>query len=128
MKTNLLIGLCLATLLSACVQKTYTKTVVYTLRIKSKKPIITAGIRGSDNPLNWKSDLKMNIALPDSIYRAVVTYRTGYTFTEVKFVIDGVFELAEQPNRRVVFSNADTTFYQGTFNDPNCLLSDGKPQ
>ncbi len=128
MKTNLLLCLCLTALLAACVQKTYKKTVVYRLHLPGTKKAMTLGIRGSDKPLNWESDTNMSLHLPDSTYRAVVTYQTGYKFTEVKFTAGGVFELPEQPNRRVVFAVGDTTYYEGTFNDPNCLLSDGKPQ
>jgi hypothetical protein len=128
MKTKLMLCGCLIALLAACVQKTYTKTVIYTLHLTGPKATLTVGIRGSDKPLNWQSDTKMSLHLPDSTYRATVTYRTGYKFTEVKFVVNGTFELAEQPNRRVVFSDADTTYYEGTFNDPNTLLGDGKPQ
>ena len=119
MKSSLLPCLMLAVLLSACVQKTYLKTVVYTLHIPGTRPSASVGIRGNDKPLNWESDQKMSLNLSDSTYRAVVTYQTGYLFTEVKFATDGVFELAEQPNRRVLFAATDTTFYEGTFDKLN---------
>lgn len=119
MKINLLPCLLLAVLLSACVQKTYQKTVVYTLPIPGMRTPETVGIRGNDKPLNWESDQKMSLNLSDSTYRTVVTYQTGYLFTEVKFVADGVFELADQPNRRVVFAATDTTFYDATFDKQN---------
>jgi hypothetical protein len=128
MKTNLLFCLALVALLAACVQETYTKTVVYTLHLTRAEATPTVGIRGNNKPLTWQSDTKMSLNSPDSTYRATVTYRTGYKFTEVKFVVNGTFELAERPNRRVVFSDADTTYYEGTFNDPSTLLGDGKPQ
>jgi hypothetical protein len=119
MKTNLLLYLCLAVLLPACVQKTYRRTVVYTLHFQVMKTPEKVSIRGNDKPLSWESDLDMSLTLPDSTYRAVVTYQTGYKFTEVKFVANGVFELPDQPNRRVVFSDTDTTFYEATFDKRN---------
>jgi hypothetical protein len=128
MRTNLLRCLSLAALLTACVQKTYTKTVVYTLHLTGPKAAETVGIRGNDQPLNWDSDTKMSLNPSDGTYRAVVTYRTGYKVTEVKFVVNGTFELAELPNRRVLLAEGDTTYYEGTFNDSNTLLGDGKPQ
>ncbi len=116
MKTNLLIYCLLAALLSACVQPSSKKTVVYTLHLTKPKADLNVGVRGKDKPLSWKSDLVMQpVGSGNTTYRAVVTYVTGYTFTEIKFVVDGGFELAEQPNRRVVFSPTDTTFYEATF-------------
>lgn len=120
MKTSLLSCFLLAVLLPGCVQKTYRKTVVYTLHIPGTQPPATVGIRGKDKPLNWESDATMNRSPTDSLtYRAVVTYQTGYLFTEVKFVAGGVFELGDQPNRRVVFAATDTTFYDATFDKLN---------
>lgn len=124
MKISLFFCLCLVGLLPACVQKTYQKTVVYTLNIQGVKTAKMVGVRGNDKPLNWESSLNMTPIGPDSsTYRAVVTYQTGYKFTEVKFVADDVFELADQPNRRVVFSDTDTTFYTVTFNNANKLIT-----
>lgn len=119
MKISLLPCLLLAVLLPGCVQKTHIKTVVYTLHIPGTRPPATVGIRGNDKPLNWESNQKMNLNQSDSTYRAVVTYQTGYLFTEVKFTVEGAFELAEQPNRRVVFAATDTTFYEATFDKLN---------
>ena len=120
MKIKLPICLILTALLTACVQKTYTKTVVYTLHLTGPKSAQTVGIRGNDKPLNWQSDVAMKRSRTDSLtYRAVVTYQTGYLFTEAKFVVNDKFELADQPNRRVVFSKIDTTFYETTFGELN---------
>lgn len=116
MKTNLLICFLLTVVLSACVQKSYKKTVVYTLHLTNPKAAMNVGVRGNDKPLSWQADLVMQPVGSDSTtYRVVVTYLTGYTFTEAKFVVNNGFELAGQPNRRVVFSPADTTFYEATF-------------
>lgn len=119
MKISFLPCLLLAVLLPGCVQKTHIKTVVYTLHIPGTRTPATVGIRGNDKPLSWESDQKMSLNQSDSTYRAVVTYQTGYLFTEVKFVAGGVFELAERPNRRVVFATTDTTFYDAIFNKLN---------
>ena len=116
MKTNLLTCCLLTALLSACVQPSSKKTVVYTLHLTSSKAATTVGIRGNDKPLSWQADLVMQpVGVDSSTYRAVVTYVTGYKFTEVKFVVNDGFEGAEQPNRRVLFSPADTTFYETAF-------------
>lgn len=113
---NTLILLLSAAVLAGCVQKTYNKTVVYTLRVEGMKGIQSVGIRGTDKPLNWNADYTLTAVKPDSLYQATITYQTGYKFTEIKFVVNGQFELENAPNRRVVFSDTDTTRYSAVFN------------
>jgi hypothetical protein len=102
-------------LLSSCVQKTYQRTVVFTLDVSAIKGIKNVGIRGNDKPLNWNADLEMIPIKKDSLYRIVITGKTGYLFTEVKFTVNHDFELKEKDNRKVVFQQQDTTFYHATF-------------
>lgn len=45
----------------------------------------------------------------------MITGETGYLFTEVKFTVNGDFELKEKDNRKVVFQSKDTTYYNATF-------------
>ncbi|MCU0467089.1 MAG: hypothetical protein MUF58_00690 [Arcicella sp.] len=104
---------------TGCVQKTTTQTVVYKLSIKNIKDIKTVGVRGNNKPLSWQSDYPMTFDRQDSTYKATVTYITGYKFTEVKFVVNDEFELADQDNRKVNFSDKDTTIYTATFNVKN---------
>jgi hypothetical protein len=99
-----------------CVQKTYNKTVVYLLNVGKQTQVRNVSIRGGDKPLNWQYDTKMTAVIPDSLYKVVVTYTTGYKFTEVKFVVNDEFELKDQSNRRIIFSNKDTTIYTAVFN------------
>ncbi len=100
----------------SCVQETYNKTVIYTVKITGIKDIKSVGIRGNDKPLNWDTDYESKVITKDSLYRAVVTYNTGYKFTEAKFTVNGEFELQNNPNRRIEFSDSDTTFYEATYN------------
>jgi len=74
------------------------------------------GLRGNDKPLNWNADYEMKVLVKDSLYKAIITYKTGYKFTEAKFTVNGEFELQSSANRRVTFSNGDTTTYRATFN------------
>jgi putative oxidoreductase len=116
MKKYLLLVTALFIAAAGCVQKSYKKTVVITVKTGSKKNIQTVGIRGAGKPLSWREDLPMQPIVKDSLYTATITAVTGYTFTEIKFTIDGEFELQNKPNRRVVFSQGDTTFYNAVFN------------
>lgn len=102
--------------LASCVQKSYTKTVVVTLKISGIKDIKNAGIRGQGKPLSWNSDFEMKPVVKDFLYTATITTVTGYKFVEIKFTINGDFELKDQPNRRVIFSDKDTTYYNAVFN------------
>lgn len=102
--------------MSACVQPAYNKTVVLTLKVNGIQDIQTVGVRGEGSPLSWNKDLLLEPVVPDSLYTVTVTGRTAYTFTEIKFTVNGQFELEGKPNRRLEFAPGDTTFYQATFN------------
>lgn len=103
--------------LAGCVQKSYTRTVVVTLKVSGIKNIKNAGIRGEGKPLSWDTDYEMKPIVKDSLYTATITTVTGYKFAEIKFTVNGDFELNNQPNRRVVFSDKDTTYYNALFNN-----------
>ncbi len=108
--------LLLMLLLSGCVQKSYDRTVLYVLDTKGIPNVKTVGIRGNDNPLSWEKDYLMVLDPNDSLYKATVTTRTGYLFTEIKFVVNGEFEFKDQPNRKIDFEKKDTIVYKAVFN------------
>jgi hypothetical protein len=112
---NYLLACVFLFLVAGCVQKTYKKTVVVTLSLPNKKEVKTVGIRGEGKPLSWDADLEMQPIVKDSLYTTTITAVTGYKFGEIKFTVNGGFELKEQPNRRVVFSDKDTTYYNAIF-------------
>jgi len=117
MKTTVaIIALLLAFLLTSCVQKSYKKTIVFTLDASELKNIKKVGIRGNDKPLSWDYDTEMKEIKKDSLYEIMATFETGYTFTEVKFIVNDSLEFKDQDNRRVDFSKTDTTFYNAKFN------------
>lgn len=101
--------------MAGCVQKSYEKTVVVTLSVPPTKDIKSVGIRGEGKPLSWDNDIEMKPLVKDSLYTATITTVTGYKFAEIKFTLNGDFELKEQPNRRVLFSDKDTTYYNAVF-------------
>jgi len=101
----------------SCVQKSYKRTVVFTLDVSKIKNIKKVGIRGNDKPLSWDNDMEMDVLKKDSLYQITITGETGYKFTEVKFVVNDTFELQNKNNRKVYFDEKkDTTFYKATFN------------
>jgi hypothetical protein len=111
-----IIALLLCILLTSCVQKTYKRTVVYTLDVSKIKNIKKVGIRGNDKPLSWDNDTEMKEIKKDSLYQTTITTNTGYKFTEVKFVVNEQFELENKENRRVIFdAKKDTTKVFFTF-------------
>lgn len=117
MKTKLaIIALLLSLILTSCVQKTYQKTVVFTLDASEIKNIKTAGIKGNDKPLSWSKNSEMKAIKKDSLYQLTITFETGYTFTEIKFMVNDSLEFENKDNRRVNFSTTDTTFYKAKFN------------
>ncbi|WP_426491908.1 DoxX family protein [Hymenobacter sp. 102] len=102
----------LALLLPGCVQPAHDKTVVYLLDVSGHGPVKQVGLRGRDKPLSWEQDLFLTPVVPDSLYRAVVTTHTGYRTTEVKFTLNGDFELAGADNRRIEFGPGDMVTYR----------------
>jgi len=103
-------------LLTSCVQKTSKKIVVFTLDASEIKNIKKVGIRGKDKPFSWDYDTEMKFSSKDSSYQVTATFETGYKFTEVKFVVNDTFEFQNEDNRRVDFSEKDTTFFKAKFN------------
>ena len=117
MKTiTLFLTLLLFVTLTSCVQKTYKKTVVFRLNTSNIGVIKKVGIKGKDKPFSWDDATEMKTIKKDSLYELTTTYETGYTFTEIKFMINDNLEFVNEDNRRVDFSQADTTFYNATFN------------
>ncbi|MFV8357553.1 hypothetical protein ACNQGB_15370 [Flavobacterium sp. XS1P32] len=102
--------------LTSCVQKTYKRTVVIRLKTSNIGVIKKVGIKGKDKPFSWDYATKMKIIKKDSLYELTTTFETGYTFTEIKFMVNDSLEFENQENRRVDFSQGDTTFYNATFN------------
>lgn len=104
---------------TACVQQAYDRTVVYELDVSALDSVRTVGVRGGDTPLSWETDSAMTPVTPQRLYRAVVTYHTGFLKTEVKFTVNGRFELDGKDNRRVAFDmTRDTTVYRAVFDTP----------
>lgn len=109
----MLIGM---TCISSCVQKSHKRVVVYTVDVSGIKNIKTVGIRGSQSPLSWDNDSKMEAIVKDSIYKITVVSNTGRICNEFKFSINNKLELQDNNNRKLYFSEKDTTFYNSKFN------------
>lgn len=105
-------------IMSGCVQKAYKQTVIYTLKVPAQTEVKSIGIRGNDKPLSWEQDTRLEKINGDNVYQAKVTYLTGYKLTEVKFTLNGEYELQNMPNRRVEFKNSGITYYNAVFNQP----------
>jgi len=113
----LLLGL---TGLFSCVQKTHSYPVRFVLDVSHIPNVSEVSVRGSNLPLNWENDYPMKVFKQDSLYVADITFVTGYLGAEVKFVVNGQFELSGQENRRFKFdTTSDTTVYRAIFDKMN---------
>lgn len=113
MKTKLLI--IIAVCMASCVQKTEKQTVVFEVAVPNiQGKVASVALRGTDAPLNWQQDKVMEYDSIKGVYRASVTYNTGYRFTEYKYVVNGVFEMQDKPNRRVDFNGKNYTVVHDT--------------
>jgi putative oxidoreductase len=99
-----------------CVQKSFKRIVVVKLYVAGIDSIKSVGIRGKGKPLSWNSDVVLNPIVKDSIYTTTFSLVTGYKFVEVKFAVNGELELQNKENRRIVFAEKDTTYYQANYN------------
>ncbi len=115
MRNNMLYLSLLVCILASCVQKTYKKTVVFELDVSQLKNIESVGIRGEDKPFNWDTNTPLTAIKKDTTYTVIATFVTGYKFTEVKFTVNDEFELKGKDNRRINFSEKDTTYYKAVF-------------
>jgi len=105
--------------LGGCVQKAHLKTVFITLTIHTHKNIGKVGIRGNGNPLSWETDYPMERVIKDSVYKANFKTMTAFKFTEMKFTVDGIWELQNKPNRQVHYQdNMDTVFIHAVYDKP----------
>ncbi len=104
---------------ASCVQKSQKQTIVLNLDVSGIKNIKTVGIRGEGQPLSWDKDLEMKAVVKDSLYTITGTVETGYKFSQIKFTVNGDFELKDRPNRRVVFSDSGKTIFNAKFDIEN---------
>jgi hypothetical protein len=100
-----------------CVQPAYKKTIVFLLKAPQIKDIKNVVIKGNDKPLSWDNGLEMKLTNTDTTYKAIVTFYTGYRFIEMKFVVNDSYELNDKANRKIYFSEKDTTIYSAVFNE-----------
>jgi hypothetical protein len=102
--------------LTSCVQKSYTRKVTLLLDVSENKHIKSIGIRGNDKPFSWDYDTEMEVVKKDSIYKKTFEINTGRLCTELKFTINGNFELQDKENRKVYFNENGETIYKAVFN------------
>jgi hypothetical protein len=105
--------------LTSCVQKSYNRKITLLLDVSGNKDIKSVGIRGNDKPFSWDNDLEMEVVKKDSLYKKTIEVNTGRVCTELKFTINGNFELQEKQNRKVYFSKNGETIYKAKFNSEN---------
>ena len=101
---------------TSCVQKSYNRKVTLLLTVTGKKNITTVGIRGEDEPFSWDNATEMEVVKKDSLYKKTFEINTGRLCTEIKFTVNGEFELQNKENRKVYFNKNGETIYNATFN------------
>ena len=116
MKKYIYINLFVIVSFCSCVQKSYEQKVVLLLDVSEVQNVKSVGVRGNEKPFSWDFDTEMEVVKKDSLYKKTFTITTGYLFTEIKFTVNGDFELKEQDNRRVYFNKSGSTVYKAKFN------------
>lgn len=113
---NILYFVIFGLLISSCVQESYNQAVTVILDVFGIKDIKSVGLRGDGIPLSWDEDFEMKPLIKDSLYTTTFSVKTGYLFAEIKFVVNGEFELKDKDNRQVYFDKSRKTIYKATFN------------
>ena len=116
MKNYILYSLGTVLFLTGCVQKTKKHSIILLVDVSEMKDIKTVGIRGNDKPFSWNEDVAMEVVKKDSLYKKTFEINTGRLCTEVKFTVNGEFELQNQENRKVYFAEDGATVYKAKFN------------
>jgi hypothetical protein len=101
--------------LTSCVQKTKKHSVNLLLDVSAMKDIQNVGVRGNDKPFSWNEDVIMEVVKKDSLYKTTFTIETGRICTELKFTVNGNFELQDKENRKVYFDESGKTIYKAKF-------------
>ena len=115
MKNYIFIILATILSLSSCVQKTKKHSITLLLDISGKKNVKTVGIRGNDKPFSWDFDTEMEVVKKDLLYKKTFEIETGRLCTELKFTVNGNFELQDKNNRKVYFNQNGKTIYKAKF-------------
>jgi hypothetical protein len=115
-KKYILIFIIAMFVVTSCVQKSYTRKVTLFLDVSGNKDIKKVGIRGENKPFSWDYDSEMEVVKKDSLYKKTFEINTGRLCTEIKFTINGNFELQDKPNRKVYFNKNGETIYRVIFN------------
>jgi hypothetical protein len=116
---NCIILILVMILTASCVQKSYKQTVTLFLDVSDVKNVKTVGVKGSDAPLSWENDTEMQVVKKDSLYKITLTGETGRLCSELKFTVNGNFELENKENRKVYFDKSKTTVYNAKFDIEN---------
>jgi PBP1b-binding outer membrane lipoprotein LpoB len=114
-KSRILLTFLSIIILAGCVQKSSKKVVILKLDVSGINNIETVGVRGNEKPLSWNYDLELKPIIKDTLYSTTFSLVTGYKFTELKFTVNGQFELNDKSNRRIIFSEKDTIVYEAKF-------------
>lgn len=101
------------------VQQTKKQTIVIRAISDDGSRNINMAIRGSDFPLSWSEDRNLQPVIKDSLFTSKIEIYTGYAYTELKLVRNGVFELADGPNRIIHFDTDGTTEVNLIYNKTN---------
>lgn len=102
--------------LTSCVQKSKKHAVTLLLDVSALKDIKNVGVRGENKPFSWNEDLAMEVVKKDSLYKTTFALETGRICIEIKFTINGEFELQDRDNRKVYFNQNGKTVYKAKFN------------
>jgi hypothetical protein len=103
--------------ITSCVQKTKKHSVTLLLDVSAMKDVKSVGVRGNDKPFSWDNDTQMEVVKKDSLYKTTFIIETGRICTELKFTVNGNFELKGKENRKVYFDESGKTVYKATFDN-----------
>ncbi len=116
-RTQFFLILTLMLMAISCVQATKRTRVQFEVDTQSEEGDVgTLEIRGDSPSLSWNEGHVLADEDGDGIYTGEVVFDIPFDQTEIKFVKNGsVFELANEPNRTLVFAKDSVQLFRAVF-------------
>ena len=99
-------------LIYSCVQEMREITINYKVDMTAVDSVMTVGVIGEYEPMNWDTAIPLIDENDDGIYTGNITIKAAYNYAEFKFKLNNeIIELEGQGNRVVDFTGQKEVSY-----------------
>ena len=109
---------------TSCVQETHLKSITFKVDMNQVENVGNVGIRGNFTNPSWEQLIPLTDDNNDGIYEATLSQKTAVNAIRFKFVNQGVYELKDQPNRKLEFEyKPETILYEAIFDKSEATIT-----